>query len=483
MTFGEFLSNIIKSKNISVTRLAELTDTKSRNSIQRMLKDASSIKLIEAFKIKLSESDPLSLSASELEQMKQSIEVTKVGKDPFEARRILQQVFNGGNRRTEYESPVAFNPLDQKSISLLELFASYKTLTKVSLLIFGSVSVEFTNDLIKLIQASPSALIKITQILHFENKRSNNATTFATVFRLFNYEHYNVYNLDNDSTVDSCPNSLTNFIVVAKTTSAGEHYTDLIKMHNTNQSFSYIRDVQGNSLYSFYLHHFNEIKVNCQNLRRTYKNENPIDTIISLSEICVPLEMNSARYLVKHSFSSSMIPTKIFVSLLVDNHYFGMDQDDPKVKKLINVFYERFNAFYHTEKLKVNLLTKRGLLDFVKTGLMTDQLCSCSPFTGAEVKAILEFILKQLEDNEYFKILLLEDDYSIGNLEFSYYENEMLWIFDSSSGYGEDYYDGIIVSAPILELYDDFIKNELIRNHTLPESETIEFFKYLLSIA
>lgn len=482
MTFGEFLSNIIKNKNISVTRLAELTDMKSRNSIQRILKDESSIKLIEAFKTKLIESDPLSLSVSELEQMKQSIEVTKVGKDTFEARRILLQVFNGGNHRTEYESPAAFNPIDQKSSSLKELFASYKTFSRISLLIFGSVSVDFTNDLIKLIQTSPPALIYITQILYFGNNRSNNATTFTSVLRLFNYEHYNVYNIVNDSAVDSFPNFLTNCIVIDKTTSEGDHYTDLIKMDN-NRCFSYIMDVQGNSLYSFYLYHFNNIKVNCQNLRRTYKNENPIDTIISLSEICVPLEMNSARYLVKHSFSSSMIPTKTFVSLLVDNHYFGMDKDDPKVKELIHVFYERFNAFYHTEKMKVNLLTKRGLLDFVKTGLMTDQLCYCSPFTRDEVKAILDFILKQLVDNDYFKILLLKDDYSIGNLEFSYYENEVLWIFDSSSGYGEDYYDGIIVSAPILEVYDDFIKNELIRNHTLLESETIDFFKYLISIA
>lgn len=481
MTFGEFLNNIIKNKNISVTRLAELTDMKSRNSIQRMLKDESSIKLIEVFKTKLIESDPLSLSASELEQMKQSIEVTKVGKDTFDARRILLQVFNGGNQRIEYESPAVFNPIDQESISLKELFASYKSFKEISLLIFDSVSVEFTNDLIKLIQTSPSALIKITQILYFGNNRSNNATTFASVFRLFNYEYYNVYNI-NDSTVDSFPNLLTNCIVIDKTTSEGHHYTDLIKM-DTDRCFSNILDVQGNSLYSFYLYHFNNIKMNCQNLRRTYKNENPIDTIISISEICVPLEMNSAKYMVKHSFSSSMIPTKVFVSLLVDNHYFGMDKDDPKVKKLIHVFDERFNAFYQTEKMKVNLLTKRGLHDFVKTGLMTDQLCYCNPFTRDEVKAILDFILKQLEDNDFFKILLLKDDYSIGNLEFSYYENEMLWIYDSSSGYGEDYYDGIIVSAPILEVYDDFIKNELIRNHTLPESETIEFFKYLISIA
>jgi len=75
---------------------------------------------------------------------------------------------------------------------------------------------------------------------------------------------------------------------------------------------------------------------------------------------------------------------------------------------------------------------------------------------------------------------LLKDDYSIGNLEFSYFENKVLWIFDSLSGYGGDYYAGVIDSAQILEVYDDFIKNELIKNHTWPE--TVALFKYLISI-
>ena len=128
------------------------------------------------------------------------------------------------------------------------------------------------------------------------------------------------------------------------------------------------------------------------------------------------------------------------------------------------------------------MLTKRGLLDLVKNKILADHFCYLRPFTPQEIKSIFEFIIKQLEEKDFLKMLILKNDYFIGNIEFVYFENKALWIFDASSGYGEDYFEGFIDSVPIIEVFDDFIINEFIRNHTLPESETIVFLKYLISM-
>lgn len=69
MTFGEFLRNIMKDKNISVTKLTELTGIKSRNSIQRILKNEVSICAIQAFKERLLKVTSLDLSPYELQQL------------------------------------------------------------------------------------------------------------------------------------------------------------------------------------------------------------------------------------------------------------------------------------------------------------------------------------------------------------------------------------------------------------------------------
>lgn len=482
MTFGELLSNIIKSKNISVTRLAELTGMKSRNSIQRILKDESSINVIEAFKAKFMELDTLRLSTSELEQLEESIEVTKIGKNTLCARNILLQVFDNRKHSLNFESPILLDPREQKYISLKEFFDTYKAFSKITMLIFDSISAQFTNELFNLIRTSSQTLIYISQIIYFENNRSHNAATFASIFRLFNYENYDVYNISNELTFNKYPNVLSNSIVIDKETLEGNHYTDLIKMDIDN-TFSYIMDVPGNSLYSFYLYHFDKLKNYCQNVRKTYEKKNPIDTIIEVCDQCLYLEKNTVEYFVKNNFNFSMIPSNISLKMLIDADYFGLDENDPKIQKLIQINTERFYNYFHTDKMKTSIMTKRGLMDFVKNKVLTDHCFYFRPYTKEEVKAILKYILNQVEDNDFFKLLLLKNDYSIGNIEFVYYENELLWIYDSFSGYDEDYYEALIDATPILDVYDDFIKNELIQNHTLPESETVDFFRYLISIA
>ena len=110
MTFGECLDSLLKSKKMSVSGLAEATGTKSRNSIRRLLKDECGISVMEAFNSKLMESDPLALSEAERSQLEQALEVSKVGKDTYQARKILLQLFDNNGQIRKNESPLALNP-------------------------------------------------------------------------------------------------------------------------------------------------------------------------------------------------------------------------------------------------------------------------------------------------------------------------------------------------------------------------------------
>lgn len=480
MTFGEFLSSTMKNKNISISRLAEITGMKSRNAIQRILKDESSIKVINAFKTRLIDLDPLELSDAELEQMEQSIEVSRVGKDTFGARKILGQLF-GNSCPRKSESPAALNPVDQQTISLRELFATYKTFAKIRLLIFDAVSAEFSHELVNLIRTSPPSLIDISQILYLGNNRCHNAESLVSVFKLINYEHYDVYIIDSELILDSHSAVASNSVIIDKATSGGDHYTDLIKM-DSDRSFSFIKDIPGNALYLFHLYHFNNLSINGQTVRRIYEKKTHFDTVLSICDLTVPLRENTNRYLVGHGLDYVMIPYDITMNMLAESDYLGMEENNPLVHELKQIWYQRFYDYYYIDTMKVCLLTKRGLLDFVKNKVLVDHLRYFRPFTTEEVKNILEFILKQLQEKAFFKILLLKNNYSIGNIQFSYFENKALWIFDVSSGYDEDYFEGFIDSTPILDIYDDFIKNELIKNHTLPESETIAYLQYLISL-
>ncbi|MEL7655616.1 MAG: helix-turn-helix transcriptional regulator, partial [Bacillota bacterium] len=404
MTFGEFLCNTMKNKNISVTKLAELTGMKSRNSIQRLLKDEVGICTIEAFKEKLINTEFLNLSPYELQQLDESIEVTKIGKDVFRARKILSQVFDS-ICKIKSENVTALNPVQDKNMLLRELFASYQSFSKIRFLVFNMVSPELTNELIHLIKNSPQGKISISQILYVGNNPIHNAAAFAAFFRLFNFENYQVYCISDNNVPENQHGMITNSIVIDKEAAGADHFTDLITL-DTDNSISFITDLP-DTLYSFYSYHFEKIKAKGQSMKRKPDEKNPIDRVFSICAACMPLEKNYAKYIVKHSLSTTMIPFFILHNMVIENNYFGRGKDDQQIQSGIEIFNERFNAMYHTKAFKVNLMTRRGLLDFVKSGMLSDHFCYLRPFTKKEIKIILEFIIEQLENNDYFKILLL----------------------------------------------------------------------------
>lgn len=483
MTFGEFLGYILNKKNISVAKLANLTNTKSRNTIQRLLKDESSMDVIQHFKEELVMVDSLKFTPLEHTQLEESIEVSKFGKDLLMARNTLLCLFEKGQAVSTLNSNHIYGPQIKKQISLKQLFFNYTNYSSVKILIFNAASLELTDTLVSFIQTSTNNEISIEQILYFGNNANENATTFVSICKLLNYTNYKAYHNSSPDLLDLSKRNtsiMSDLIIVSKVLNDGTSITDLIKF-NGNMDFKLLFDNSGDSLYNFYLDCFEEIKIHCQNIRKTYAANNIIDKLIELCEYLLNLEKSTEEYLIKQNMCFQMIHTDILYKMLVDSNFLGLSEDHPKIQKLIQIAQDRFCNYYSIKKMKINLFTKRGLLDFVKTRTLTDHFFYFRDFTKEEVKYTLEFILKQLEENIFFKMYLLKDDYFIGNIEYTYYKDTVLYFIDSSSGYSSDFDEGIITAKPIIDIFDDFIKNELIKHHTLPETETISFLKNLIS--
>jgi hypothetical protein len=206
-----------------------------------------------------------------------------------------------------------------------------------------------------------------------------------------------------------------------------------------------------------------------------------MDKLIDLCEFLLQLERSSPQYVIKQNMCYQMIPFDILHEMLKDSDYLGLTEDHPKIKQLIQIFSDRLELYFNVQKLKVHMFTKRGLLDFVKTHTLSDQFYQFRDFTTEEVKITLNFMLTQLRSNPYVKLYLLKDDYKMSNIEYIYYENQVVYLFDSCSGYHEDLDEGIITAEPFLKIFDDFIKHELLPNYTYPEEDTIPFLEQLIA--
>lgn len=481
LTFGEYLSVLLNMKNISISKMANLTNTKSRNTIQRLLKDESSIDIIQDFKTKLVAIEPPWLTSIELELLEKSVGVSRIGKDKSYGRNILLELFAIGKRNI----PTVNNQLQceetTESETLSQVFQSYSDYSSVNILVFDATIFSVSDALISLSQNAPNTLITIEQIIFMDDDINKNADIITSIHRLLNCKNYNIYySYSDEYQPKNKMDVLSNFIVVDKISNAGLHSTDLVKIDGETH-ISVLSDNPGDSLYSFHLKCFRTIANECQKIQRTYACEDPLDKLIQISDYHMNLEKSCAEYVIKQNMCFTMVPSDILYDIFLDSDFIGLSEDHPTVQKLIQLTRERFDNYYRTQKMKVHILTSRGLLDFVKTGFLTDHIFCFRPFTKKEIKFTLEFFLNQIEINPLFKIYLLQEDNRLGHIEYDYYENQALCLMDSFSGYNEDYADWVITAKPIINIIDDFIKNELIPHHTLPESETIKLLTHLIS--
>ena len=223
MTFGEFLTKIMKRKNVNVSELTRLTNTKSRNTINRILKDRSNIKTINKFKNQLVTIDPLCLSPSELDEMNKSVETSYWGKDLIHSRKVLYDIFNKKNLST---IPIKIKSYGNtgKFPTSKELLNSYNGYKSLNVLIFDACFKDLTDDFAKIIQMSNDIDITINHIINMNNCIKKNADIFSAVHNLINYKQYTAYynssylNQHNSSNSD---NVFSNFIVVEKTSHDG----------------------------------------------------------------------------------------------------------------------------------------------------------------------------------------------------------------------------------------------------------------------
>lgn len=478
LTFGEFLDLMLKKKKMTITELAGLTAVKSRTAIHRLLKDNGSLEIIEAFARKLDDCDPFLFSPSERGLLKQSLEVSKYGKSTLYSRSVLLDLFRN-NIPQKLDRPVQVIGTS-KATTLGECFEAYTKNRVVEVLIFDAPRIMLSETIVFFIHKAADKKISIQQILDIDEDSGRNADIFSSIYKLLNYLDYSAYyHIAGKDPEQYQANSYKDLIVVHKISQEGTETTDLIKIEQ-DKNIIMLSENPGRALYEFYAVIFEKMKLNAKPVKKRYVHNNPIEKLIEISQDLLYNETNCAEYLIKQNMCVQMIQPDILYALARDAGFFGLSEDHPLIRELTQLMIKRFYNYYQTHKMKTTLFTKRGLLDFHKNRVLSDHVYGLRPFTEQEVYLTLQFILNQLNTNPFFRLYLLNDNFNIGGIEFNYYENHEIYLFDSCSGYDEFFEDGIINAKPILQVFDDFIKNDLIPNHTLPQAETIAFIQSLM---
>jgi hypothetical protein len=433
--------------------------------------------VIESFRDKLEKTEPDWLTKEELNLLKEAVEVNRFGKSKIRSRNLLFHLNS---------APAESNLCDK----LVKLFQSYSDYSKINIIIYDLLNHELAEELIKLIRASKATEIVIDHVMSLHHTMETNTEAFVAIYKLINYKYYNAYYLDSDHLPEDMHSCFSNIMIVKKVTKEGIVTTDLIKSNkmnwqanslvmNKNNNCTFLTDNPGETLYNFYFTDYIDLQPFYLPIRMPYSVNSMIDRLVDLCEYLLSVEKKSSVYLIKHNMCIQMIPTEILYNMLLDANFLGLSEKDAHIQRLVEIITERFYHYFHANKMKTHLFTKRGLTDFVKNHIISDHFYQFREFTIEEISLTLNFLIEQVKTNDYFKILLLKEDYKIGNIEYIYFENEAVYLFDSCSGYDDDVDEAIITAKPFLDIFDDFIKNELIPKHTYSEEETLAFLEQL----
>ena len=161
-------------------------------------------------------------------------------------------------------------------------------------------------------------------------------------------------------------------------------------------------------------------------------------------------------------------------------------------RQALNVLFplqkKRFENLSLQKRSSHLVISETAMRSFAREGRLCDHPYIMRPFSVFERIEILSFCINQLESNPFFHIYLLNerDDAELcsGNpVEVICYDGICVQLtpaitdYNFQNGHSEIFLD----QQPILSLCMDFFLNDLVKNHTRPEQDTIMFFKQLIA--
>ena len=243
--------------------------------------------------------------------------------------------------------------------------------------------------------------------------------------------------------------------------------------------------------------------VECENLLNLFdrnydsiqKNYTPALTSLNYYDdfgmVFLQYEINYDLYLFKPSICYNRVPLEVWKSLtsrfqtenflkmfLGDNY--DPDRSVKHLEELLLFMETRLKASYI--KKQVDIMSKKGLEDFAKTGYLLDHIKGLPPFDQKEIRSILNYIKsRDADEGDSYKMHLLKEGYSSDTLTIIVIKNHGLLMEYAAEITSYDSLPYCIFKHKgISNVFADFADNYIPDMMALPQDESHSFIDYLI---
>lgn len=198
---------------------------------------------------------------------------------------------------------------------------------------------------------------------------------------------------------------------------------------------------------------------------------------------CASLEEENAIYMIKPDLHYGSISGTLFKRALMDGSM-NKDPTFPKViGELTEIFNARFQKTFSSRRHTWLVMNYSSMLQFVRTGRLSDHFIGFSSFSTEERKEILCFILDQMRKNPYIHYHFLKNEKAAPAFEIDLYEKKGLLIQNQQTDY--DLSDGIaeeimIFSPAAIRQWKEYYLKTLVEKDCWDAQKSCEIMEKLI---
>lgn len=480
LTFGEYLTEIMRRKHISVSDLARRLNYRSRTSLSRLMRDETRFDSIEDFMQRLEPVSAWLLTSEEMRQLKKAMEVSRLGRARYKAYEEIWRLIAVPQRCAQ---PVKLECFGSGSTDdLHELVQQWKRAQEIRAYIINSGDEALFEELADLLRSRPEADIRIYHYLLVRDAPGAMAQQLGAMMSIFHDPRYQgCYRTWHGEGTLFNGGVQNNMAAISGRREDGSEFMQLLILRTEGTCLLY-EDECAAEFMAFFHRALEAFVGDALPLKTEYPEQEVSGGLLAICRRYLNCEKDRAICCLAPNVCFELIPCEILKPVMLDSALKGCPEDDPMVVELIRIHCARYENISQKKKKTVFVFSWEGLHRFAHTGYATDHVVGMRPFTPQERIAILRDVIEQCRTNVYLHIYILHPDLKVRGMTLTTHEGMGVYLLDSNTKYDvvNGHSEAFILMPDFAATLADFLCSELIEKHAFSEAESMEMLRSLI---
>ena len=483
LTYGQRLRRIMQDNHLTVSDMCRRLGYKSPTQLTRILNDEVSPTLITKFHSQFMLIFDWLISPAEIRALSTSMQYSCMGHDAFLTRRAMYQMLFEPPAVSAENLILRLSPeREGNPYTFSDMIAQSATFKQIDLLIIGS-GFDRLLPLFSSLKKGSYPLDRL-HIRHYFVMEENVSQFVSQVSALVPF--LNAGNYSGFYCTQTAPHAAQlirqNPVALARAVSASGRITTALFLAPQEDGLPACR-VEGDTLYAFYNQLIAAHQDKMRPIKSVYPHPRTVESLLTLCQRDLFLEQNHACCFVKLDLCFPVLPASVVLEAVDHGAKMGLSLDSPVMQELIRVHTARHENLRTKKEATIFILTRHALLDFTRTGHMSDHLYAMRDFTPSERKIVLLALLDALNQNPSLSIHFTREDALTPVGCFCAYEDLGLQLASNHTGYDmQDSHSEVFVGLPELaSSFMHYCTSTFIPESCMTREESIAWLTELVS--